>query len=301
MTDFFRKKCDAFLIAPLALAVTGVFVLGGGILYSSGSDNAAKAKKYSGKVTEITSQISESMTPALNEEGNVSSDRENQADQDTLPASGDTSLTDVTAYGDVVRQYEEQYGTLQFYENEYSTKYTGVFLLKTVDFDGNGVEELMIGYSVPHPSGIEYCAWPALDVWTLDNGKPVCLYEEAMVTQSDIGRHCLYTTLDDVTYLVTGWSGSDMDLDLLSLKDGTFSTGLKLRSEEQMSGAYVTGMKYYLDENEIDQTVFDDYYNRIYSDKTAYYGGSIYQDSPYTAEELEADLQEMKGKIFPEG
>ena len=68
-----------------------------------------------------------------------------------------------------------------------------------------------------------------------------------------------------------------------------------------MSGAYVTGMKYYLDENEIDQTVFDDYYNRIYSDKTAYYGGSIYQDSPYTAEELEADLQEMKGKIFPEG
>ena len=118
MTDFFRKKCDAFLIAPLVLAVTGIFVLGGGILYSSGSDNAAKAKKYSGKVTEITSQISESMTPALNEEGNVSSDGENQADQDTLSASGDTSLTDVTTYGDVVRQYEEQYGTLQFYENE---------------------------------------------------------------------------------------------------------------------------------------------------------------------------------------
>ena len=114
-----------------------------------------------------------------------------------------------TSYGDVVRQYEEKYGTLQFYENEYSTNYTGVFLLKTIDFDGNGVEELMIGYSVPYSGGIEYCAWPALDVWTLDNGKPVCLYEGAMVTQSDIGRHCLYATLDDVTYLVTGWAGSD--------------------------------------------------------------------------------------------
>lgn len=29
MTDFFRKKCDAFLIAPLALAVTGVLYWAG--------------------------------------------------------------------------------------------------------------------------------------------------------------------------------------------------------------------------------------------------------------------------------
>ena len=46
MTDFFRKKCDAFLIAPLALAVTGVFVIGGGIRFTTCSEKDANGKEY---------------------------------------------------------------------------------------------------------------------------------------------------------------------------------------------------------------------------------------------------------------
>ncbi len=297
MVRFFRKKQYSFFVAPLAAAAVTASALGGGLLYKS--ESGVTDEKGCGKVTEISSQTSESMIPLLSEEGTADADGGDSAAADA--AAENASLTDVTAYGDVVRQYEEQYGTLQFYEDDYSTKYTGVFLLKTMDFDGNGVDELVIGYSVPHPQGIEYCAWPALDVWTLDNGSPVCLYEEAIVTQSDIGRHCMYTTLDDVTYLVTGWSGSDVDLDLLSLQDGAFSSGLKLRSEELMSGVYVTGMKFYLNESEIDESAFSDYYDRIYSDRSTNYDGSIYQDSPYTAEQLSADLQEMREKILPEG
>ena len=202
---------------------------------------------------------------------------------------------DLSAYADIVRQYEDQYGTLDFWTNQYSAHYTGVFLLNLVDFDGNGVPELVIGYSVPHPEGISYCAWPSLSVWTLQDGSPVCLYEDAYVTQSDIGRHCLYTFVDNTWYLVTGWSGSDIDLQLLSLQNGAFSVGAQLRSEEQMSGAYVEGMKYYWKGAETDGDTFNSVYDQIYS--AGSYNGSVYDSSPYTAEDLENDLNAVKSQI----
>ena len=167
--------------------------------------------------------------------------------------------------------------------------------MNLVDFDGNSVPELVIGYSVPHPEGISYCAWPSLAVWTLQDGSPVCLYEDAYVTQSDIGRHCLYTFVDNTWYLVTGWSGSDIDLQLLSLQNGAFSVGAQLRSEEQMSGVYVEGMKYYWKGAETDGDTFNSVYDQIYS--AGSYNGSVYDSSPYTAEDLENDLNAVKSQI----
>ena len=93
-------------------------------------------------------------------------------EEDTVQEKED----DVTAFAEIVEQYEEKYGQLQFYPQSYVTNYTGVFLLDLVDFDQDGTQELVIGYSVPHPQGIQNCAWPALDVWKLEDGSPgLCL------------------------------------------------------------------------------------------------------------------------------
>ena len=198
-------------------------------------------------------------------------------------------------YGDIVSQYEEKYGELQFYEQTYGTNYTGVFLLRLVDFDQDGTDELVIGYAVPYPQGIEYCAWPALDVWTMENGTPVCVYEGAYVQQSDIGRHCLYTEWNGNFYLVTGWSGSNVELNLLKLENGTFVTDTTLKSAEIMSGAYVTGMEYYLNDEAVDENAFNSYHEQIYASGS--FGGSLYEGDSTTLEDLSAQLQEMKKQM----
>ncbi len=198
-------------------------------------------------------------------------------------------------YGDIVSQYEEKYGELQFYEQTYGTNYTGVFLLRLVDFDQDGTDELVIGYAVPYPQGIEYCAWPALDVWTMENGTPVCVYEGAYVQQSDIGRHCLYTEWNGNFYLVTGWSGSNVELNLLKLENGTFVTDTTLKSAEIMSGAYVTGMEYYLNDEAVDENAFNSYHEQIYASGS--FGGSLYEGDSTTLEDLSAELQETKKQM----
>ena len=201
------------------------------------------------------------------------------------------------AYGDIVRQYEEQYGTLQLYNFDYGVSYTGVFLLELIDFDQDDVDELVIGYSVPHSQGIEYCALPALDVWKLENGTPVRVYEGAYVKQSDIGRHCGYIDMNGTCYLLTGWSGSDVDLDLMAMQGGEFVTGLTLQSVELMEedSVYVYGMEYYYNGNMVDQGTFEGVYDQIYN--TTVYNGSIYSDTGYTADDLASRVSATKAEI----
>ena len=211
-------------------------------------------------------------------------------EEDTVQEKED----DVTAFAEIVEQYEEKYGQLQFYPQSYVTNYTGVFLLDLVDFDQDGTQELVIGYSVPHPQGIQNCAWPALDVWKLEDGSPVCVYEECYVQQSDIGRHCLYTSVDGVWYLVTGWSGSDQDLELLKLQGDGFGEGMHLQSKELMEegSAVVYGMGYYLNGAQIQEEEFQKLTDQIYSARS--YSGSLYSDQGYTRENLIAYLNQTR-------
>lgn len=201
----------------------------------------------------------------------------------------------IEAYAEIVRQYEDRYGELQFYELSYSTNYTGVFLLQLVDFDQNGTEELVIGYSVPYPEGIEYCAWPSMDVWTIENGTPVRVYEDAYVQHGDIGRHCQYINWNGTNYLVTGWSGSDVDLELLKFENGEFVTGYTLKSIESMSGAYVTDVEYYLNNEQIDIDTFNLYFNQINAGDL--YNGGVYESDTITTQDMQEQLETAKEQL----
>ncbi len=213
----------------------------------------------------------------------------------------DYSFNPYSLYADVVAQYEETYGTVSFWEDRYSnTDYLGVFFLALVDFDQNGVDELVIGYAVdPGIDDIDYITWPYLDVWQISDLEAVIAYEGAIIDQSDIGKHCAYTLLDDTWYLLVGYNGSGIDLSLLALQDGEF---VAVSTLEQNDDDYIP----YIDGVEVSSDEFYTYLNTISQGcpylyyQTYNYGGfcgTIYSDSSYTADDLTEQIVLIKSVI----
>ena len=205
---------------------------------------------------------------------------------------------DPAAFADVVRQYESTYGTLSFQDSGHSLLYTGVFLADFVDFDDDGTDELVIGYSEPFPGGTQDCKWPSLDVWELRDGIPTRVYQGATVQQSDIGRHCEYVSIDGTWYLVVGWEGGFADLDLMTLRDGSFETGISMRYEEIMSGAMVTDVKFYINDDEVSISEYSALDQEIHSGNS--YKGGLYEydgDPQTAAREMVEALNESRTKM----
>ena len=137
----------------------------------------------------------------------------------------------LTSYADVVRQYEGNYGKLTFVKSDGSEYYIGVFLAKLIDFDQDGSDELLVGYSAPRKGIEQFMPEPKLDVWTMKNGVPVQVYEGAIMHHGDIGSHCAYVDLDGKCCLCTGYSGYATELSLLSFETGSFTEHLNLKSD----------------------------------------------------------------------
>ena len=137
----------------------------------------------------------------------------------------------LTSYADVVRQYEGNYGKLTFVKSDGSEYYIGVFLAKLIDFDQDGSDELLIGYSTPLKGIEQFMPEPKLDVWTMKNGVPVQAYAGAVVHHGDIGSHCAYVDLDGKYCLCNGYSGYDIELSLLSFENGSFTEYLTLETD----------------------------------------------------------------------
>ena len=148
------------------------------------------------------------------------------------PASGQRSGG--MTFADAVRQAEEKYGRLAYHTPTEpgltSDYYTGVFLIDYVDFDRDGTDELIIGHAEEFiKNGISH---PSLDIWRMENGCAVCVYENAMITHSDVGARCEYFYINGTWYLITGHDGSSIDLTFLAMSGGAFVTDLTLSCDE---------------------------------------------------------------------
>ena len=131
-------------------------------------------------------------------------------------------------YADIIRQYGRDYGRLTFVKASGFEYYKGVFLAKLIDFDQDGSDEMLVGYSAPRKGIEQFMPEPKLDVWTMKNGVPVQVYEGAIVHHGDIGSHCAYVDLDGKCCLCSGYSGYDTELSLLSFENGSFTEYLNL-------------------------------------------------------------------------
>ena len=154
-------------------------------------------------------------------------------------SKAEESLPDEAAasvYAGVVRHYEDVYGTLEIRDSGTANllEYVGVFTAELIDFDQDGTDELLIGYSksTTDPQPMVY---PALDVWGQKDGKAVMLYQGAQVAHNDISSHCEYTFYEGRYYLVNGYSGYGADLYFMELRDGTFRSAVHFYSEDDQS------------------------------------------------------------------
>ena len=203
-------------------------------------------------------------------------------------ASEDEKQTLKTAYADIIRKYDKKYGPLTFDEDD--GIYLGVFLAKLIDFDQDGTDELLIGYSEPIED-ISTVPAPKLDVWTMENGLPVQAYKGARVMHGDIGSHCAYCNLNGTYYLCTGTAGYALNLALLSLENGSFTQALTLQADRAESNYTINGAV-------IDQDEWNELYQEIEDNtKEHTYSGSI-DNTGYESEEALRKAVAEDYKVF---
>ena len=200
--------------------------------------------------------------------------------------SGPSSNT--AAYADIIRKYDNNYGPLTFDEDD--GIYLGVFLAKLIDFDQDGTDELLIGYSEPIED-ISTVPAPKLDVWTMENDLPVQAYKGARVMHGDIGSHCAYCNLNGTYYLCTGTAGYALNLALLSLENGSFTQALTLQADRAESNYTINGAVF-------DQDEWNEHYQEIEDNtKEHTYSGSI-DNTGYESEEALRKAVAEDYKVF---
>lgn len=301
--DYSKERKRAPIVVAVILIAAVVIILCIRLLGAPSSDsNGQMQKGVSDKET-----VSENKDPKqdVSDQQNVSdkgsaSESEVSKQDDSASAkeevdqkqaeekTKDLQKTDLTVYAQTVRQYDQNYGPLTFYEGTDITNYTGVFLIEPVDFDRNGVKELVIGYAVSHPDGPQYCTWPALDVWTIRDGKPVRLYEGACVSTGDIVRQSGHISLNGKDYIMTGHSGAGTDLRLLELKNGSFTEGAVLKAPEDSD-------EYFWNGQSITGEQFIKINDQIYSQNIYY--ASVTDNDPYTAEDMTSALNKARAEL----
>lgn len=210
------------------------------------------------------------------ESGTTSADTNTNDDQ----SDGQSSES---PYASVVRNYESEYGKLTLKNVYGSIYYTGVFLIKLIDLNKDGVDELLIGYSTELEGYPQYITVPKLDVWSTVDSNPVRSYEGAIVHHGDIGSHCAYIDMDGQYFLINGYSGFDTDLHLMELNNGEFEDYYTLFNDGNGSCT--------INDEDVDEREWVEMYQKI--DKGAIkYQGVITGSGQETEESLREDLEQ---------
>lgn len=198
-------------------------------------------------------------------------------------AAGQSGMSEISPYAEVVRDSESKYGKLEIVSSGVSTYYTGVFLVRLLDFDRDGTDELIIGHA-SKIDGTDFSA-PAMDIWGYSDGSTVLIRENAQIVHGDVGRSCGYLELDGQYYLATGENGFEIDLKFLKLIDGNFEDAIELQY-------MFTGEDYSCMYNgaAISEDEYMDAYNMLKSNSVLYDGG-ISSEEGHSESELRAELQ----------
>ena len=215
-----------------------------------------------------------------------------EPEQLPLP-SVETAGNDLSAYADVVQQYEQEYGTLDFQEGGFETYYTGVFLVDLVDLDADGLEELIVGYTAPPlVNWSEYPELPTLDVWRLEEGTPVLAMEGFSMLDSDISSCCEYAYWEGAYYLPTGTIVADDNVTFWTMVDGVFTPAITL--ERPMGGgtSYING-------EAVSQEEADQLFDALHGGEN-HYTGSIrdgYVNQYLSQEEMPERLRDARAQL----
>ena len=203
-------------------------------------------------------------------------------------AAADNSMASQSPYAAIVRRYENDYKKLTFLNVDGFDYYIGVFEAKLIDFDQDGSDELLIGYSTPREDVEQYIPQPKLDVWTMKNGAPVQIYEGANVGHGDIESNCAFIDFDGKYCLCVGYGGYEIDLTLLSLEKGSFTEYLNLKSD-------IDGSYYKINGEDADKEQWDELFQKIENNPEEHFHNGFLDSSGHESREA---LQEAVSEDY---
>ena len=203
-------------------------------------------------------------------------------------AAADNSMASQSPYAAIVRRYENDYEKLTFLNVDGFDYYIGVFEAKLIDFDQDGSDELLIGYSTPREDVEQYIPQPKLDVWTMKNGAPVQIYEGANVGHGDIESNCAFIDFDGKYCLCVGYGGYEIDLTLLSLEKGSFTEYLNLKSD-------IDGSYYKINGEDADKEQWDELFQKIENNPEEHFHNGFLDSSGHESREA---LQEAVSEDY---
>lgn len=120
-------------------------------------------------------------------------------------------------YGEIVTQYEQTWGSAAWRSFGGGYYYgAGVFYLDLLDFDGDGIDELVMGYgkgSARHDDQI-------IEIWTMENGAPKMVHRDVTMHGSDISRWFSLREDDGKWYVGSGWVGYEVNVTYYGLANG---------------------------------------------------------------------------------
>lgn len=123
-------------------------------------------------------------------------------------------------YREVLKTYENRYGETREKEVEYIEKrLCGVVYVNLLDFNGDGTEELVIGYTDEE----DYVGERGVDVWTIEGGNAKKVYEGNYCNGGGAGDEKIQILEEDgVYYIYDAFYGGVFSGSYYTLRDGAF-------------------------------------------------------------------------------
>ncbi len=143
------------------------------------------------------------------------------------------SITLSPPYGEIIARYEADWGTARWLDFGWGYYYgAGVFYLDLLDFDADGIDELVMGYG---KGGTDYSD-QIIEIWTMENGAPKMVHRDVAMHGSDISRWFRLLEMDGKWYVGSGYAGYETDITYYGLSGGSMYPAVSFSLTHDGSG-----------------------------------------------------------------
>ncbi|MBQ9148008.1 MAG: M4 family metallopeptidase [Oscillospiraceae bacterium] len=186
-------------------------------------------------------------------------------------------------YASIVADYEATYGKGHIGSVSYGLAYVeGVFYLDLLDFNADGVEELVMGYygGASSSAGSKH----KIKIWTTVDGEAELLYTDYAMHGSDVSQWFSLLHMDGKWYVGSGYVGYEDNVTFYGMGAEEFYRAV--------SFGFTVGDRsssYYANGETITQSTYQAYYNTYFQAATEY-------DCLYSEDYNEEEIQDMLKK-----
>lgn len=237
-------------------------------------DYAYGTRNYDDAIGEY-SEVGEIIFEKVSEDKAIVND-EAESDENDAP----------TAYRNLIEKYETEYGSANL--NEQEQFWTGLCFAKLLDFNGDGVDELILAYQT-EPSNIDNVEY-TVELWEFDGTSVERVASQISWTGNNIPYFGGFSISKyEEKYLLVLTDNAGGDISYYGTKD---DGSIGLVHELIWKGDAMEG-DWYLDDEMISRETYEEYYNKYRSD-SIWYGFSEESCNETIQEEISQTKDKLK-------